>query len=78
MKITLRISWPELMVLNDMATVLLVEDSPLANWGWDDAIGVETILSLRAAIHAETEPRLLKKKKFGRERPKPLQAGPPM
>jgi hypothetical protein len=75
MKITLRISWPELMVLNDMATVLLAQDSPLANWSWDDdAIGVGTILSLRAAIHAETEPKLLKKKG---SRPKPLQAGPP-
>ena len=69
-KITLRLTWAEIMVLNDMARICLDEAGRMAKVrGWDPPldkndppIGAETFRSLQQAITDQTGPRLIKKK----------------
>jgi hypothetical protein len=68
-KITLRLTWAEIMVLNDMASHYLREDSPMLTFGWDPPldrkdgpIGVKTFNALRRKINDEIGHKLIKKK----------------
>ena len=69
-KITLCLSWAEVMVLNDMAQLCLDEAGRMAGVrGWDaplgkkdPPIGAETFRSLQWAITDQTGPMLIKKK----------------